>query len=165
MVPPGQYLLQAQRSMFNGWTVIGAAGNVGPISGMFSQNGFEAPAQSGQQWLDLTGNSNSATGVEQTVKTVADAIYELSFHVGNIVDQSGLFGTSSTVDVLVNGESIGTRTNKGGLGTMKLNWQRFEMSFTARSASTKLSFINRDGSSDNANGLDNVILTAREPQP
>jgi hypothetical protein len=46
MVPPGQYLLQAQGSMFNGWTVIGA-GNVGSVSGMFSQNGFKPQRRAG----------------------------------------------------------------------------------------------------------------------
>ena len=53
--------------------------------------------ETGKQWLDLTGLSNSATGVAQTVKAVPDATYKLSFALGNVVDAGGTFGKSSTI--------------------------------------------------------------------
>src|ERR1700722_13443831 len=67
----GSYLVYSTGDTFAGWKVVGAAGNVGIVSGTFEQNGFTFPAVKGAQWLDLTGVSNSATGVQQTVATTA----------------------------------------------------------------------------------------------
>ena len=68
-----------------------------------------------KQWLDLTGGtSNQQVGVAQSVKTRPGASYRLSFAVGNVVDPAGVFGTSSTVNVLVNGYKVLAATNKRG---------------------------------------------------
>ncbi len=142
-----------------GWTVVGAPGDVAPVSGTFAQNGFSFPAEDGKQWIDLTGTSNTATGVQQTVTTVPGVTYNLAFFVGNVVNPSGIFGTTSTINVFVNGQKVLAATNSGGSGTKTMNWKRFITSFVATSTSTKIGFINGDPANDNSNGLDNVSVS------
>ncbi|HEY2105282.1 MAG TPA: DUF642 domain-containing protein [Candidatus Binataceae bacterium] len=160
MVAPGSFTLASTgSSTIPGWTVVGASGNVAVTSGTFAQNGYSFPAENGKQWLDLTGTSNTATGVSQTVTTVPGTSYSLSFWVGNVVDPGGIFGASSTVKVQVNGVNIFSATNSNGSGTMTMNWKRFGFSFFAFSTSTKITFINGDPASDTSNGLDGVLLS------
>ncbi len=142
---------------FNHWTVIGASGNVGIVSGTFKQNGFSFPAEKGKQWLDLTGLSNAATGVQETVQTTSGASYTLKFWVGNVYDPGGIFGTTSTVKVLINGSTVASDTNSQQ-GTT-LVWQKFTVHFKAASSSTQVGFVNGDPSNDTSNGLDAISLT------
>ena len=111
----------------------------------------------------MTGLSNSATGIQQTVATSVGTVYDLSFWVGNQVNPGGIYGISSTIEILVGGASLGSFTNTGGAGTNTQDWQQFTLSFTALGASTPIQFLNRDASSDNTNGLDNVVLLAQGP--
>jgi hypothetical protein len=77
-VPTRSFTLFATGSAsITGWTVVGptGVGNVAIVRGNFTQfeNGinFIFPAQSGVQWLDLTGISNTpGEGVSQTVTTI-----------------------------------------------------------------------------------------------
>ncbi len=167
VVPSASFQGFGTGSSFGGWTVVGASGNVAVVSGSFTQNGFNFPAQSGAQWLDLTGTSNTATGVQQTIATVIGSTYSLSFWVGNIVDPNGIFGTTSTVAVLVNGTALASATNTGA-GSPTQAWQQFTRSFTATSTLTTLTFLNGDPSNDTSNGLDNIVLlgpTSTVPEP
>jgi len=159
VVPSGSFQLFSTGSTFAHWSVVGAAGNVAVVSGSFTQNGFSFPARAGAQWLDLTGISNSATGVAQTVPTTPGANYALAFWIGNVVDPSGAFGVSSTVNVLVNGIQMFTATNSGGAGMTTQVWKKFTTTFTATSASTTIEFDNGDPSNDTHNGLDAVKMT------
>ncbi|HEY5087720.1 MAG TPA: DUF642 domain-containing protein [Gemmatimonadaceae bacterium] len=143
-----------------GWTVVGASGNVGDVSTTFMQNGFSFPAHSGNAWLDLTGVSQTATGVAQSFATTLGATYNLSFWVGNICNSGGIFGTTSTVKVY-NGTSttsMFSATNSGCTANT-LYWQQFMTSFVASGTSTTLSFVNGDPSNDTSNGLDDVMVT------
>ena len=140
------------------WKVIGAPGNVGIVSGTFTQGGFSFPAKSGNQWLDLTGESNTATGVTQTVPTVSGTTYTLTFWVGNVYDPTGIFGTTSTVDVFVDGTRVLKATNSRRSTTQV--WQQFETRFIASSHPTNITFINGDPSSDTSNGLDAISINA-----
>jgi hypothetical protein len=159
VVPAGSFQLFFTGGSFTGWSVVGATGNVGIVSGTFTQNGISFPAEDGSQWLDLTGlNSNSATGVQQTVATTPGTTYDLSFFVGNVVNPGGIFGTTSTVRVLVNGTLLLSATNSQG-GTT-LTWEKFSQVFTASSSSTTITFLNGDLPSGFSNGLDNIVLTA-----
>lgn len=160
-VPTGGFQLIAAGSSFGGWNVVGAAGNVGPISGAYALSGLSFPAQEGNQFVDLTGLSNTATGVEQAIATSAGIVYDLSFWVGNMVNPGGLFGLTSTVELFIEGASQGVFVNANGAGTGRLDWQQYSISFTALDSSTSIRFLNRDGSTDNVNGLDNVVLVAR----
>jgi len=156
VVGSGSYEAFSTGQTFKHWTVIGASGDVAIVSGTFTQNGFSFPAEKGKQWLDLTGLSNTPTGVQETVTTVAGATYTLTFWVGNVYDPGGIFGTTSTVNVLVDGSSVANDTNSQQ-GTTQV-WQKFKVHFTAASATTQVGFLNGDPSNDTNNGLDAVSL-------
>jgi hypothetical protein len=109
-----------------------------------------------------------ASGVEQVVATTVGTVYDLSFWVGNLVDAGGPFGTTSTVNFLLNGVQALAATNTGGTGTATDSWEQFMLQFTASSASTTLDFINGDSGTDGSNALDNVVLTTAStstPEP
>lgn len=161
VVPQGSYTSFSTGQDFGPhWTVVGAAGNVAIVSGQFTQNGFSFPAKKGAQWLDLTGNSNTATGVAQTISTVAGTNYALGFFIGNMHDAGGIFGTTSTVDVQIDGVSVASFTNKCGKGSAVLCWRRFSMDFVAKGTQTTIAFINGDPPGDTSNGLDGVSVVA-----
>jgi hypothetical protein len=158
VVPSGGFVLYDTGSTFFKWTVVGAAGNVAPISGDHQQFGFTFPSKRGAQWIDLTGTSNTATGIAQTVPTTPGLSYTLTFFVGNIYNPGGIGGTTSTVNVLVDGGQILAAVNDRGEGTTTQKWKRFSTTFTATSANTTIAFINGDPGSDNVNGLDAISL-------
>ena len=155
VVPKGGYLLFTLGQSFKGWQVIGAQGNVAPISGEYAQAGIRFNTQDGAQWLDMTGISNTATGVQQIVQTQPGAKYELSFYVGNV--SGSIFGTTSTIELLVDGQSIGRYTNDTKIPGQQ-DWRQMKVEFTASKAATTIAFINRDPPNDNSNGSDNVSL-------
>ena len=141
-----------------GWTVVGPEASI--VSTNYASLGFTFPAEDGKQWLDLTGDlSNRVEGVEQTFATTPDTTYSVSYFVGNQVNPGGPWGTTSTVDVLVDGALIQTATNSMGAGGTIQVWEQFTTSFLATSSSTTLEFLNEDPLSDNSNGLDNVVVT------
>jgi hypothetical protein len=158
--PVSFYLVVSTGQSFSGWKVVGASGDVGVVSDTFTQNGFTFPAASGRQWLDLTGLDNAATGVSQTVKNLAvGTSYTLTFSVGNVSDPGGIFGTTSTVDVRVNGHLLMTAVNTKGAGTTKQVWKKFTKTFVATKATAAITFLNGDPPSDGNNGLDAVALS------
>lgn len=158
VVPKGSYATFRTGQSFPGWQVTGASGSVSPISGDYAQAGLRWNAQSGAQWLDMTGPSaSSGTGVQQSVSTQPGATYTLVFYVGNVV--AGGFGNSSSIEVMVDGKSLGTVRNDSSMAGQQ-SWQRFQMPVTAATATTTIAFINRDPRNDNSNGLDNVSLTS-----
>lgn len=147
-----------------GWTVVGPQASI--VSGSYKSFGLSFPAEDGSQWLDLTGDgSNKVEGVKQTVSTTAGSTYDLSFYVGNQVNSSGIYGTTSTVNVLLNGAPAQTFTNSLGAGGTTQVWEQFSLSFVAASGSTTIEFLNLDPSTDNTNGLDNVVLTQQATSP
>jgi hypothetical protein len=171
-VPAGSYTDYLSGSTgITGWTVVGSGGDVAVVSGSFAEGGVAFPAEDGSQWLDLTGvTANSTEGVEQTVATTAGTSYTLSFWVGNVDNPGASFGTTSAVNVYlsgVGGTLLGTFTNSSTTSNT-LVWQQFTPTFTATGSSTTIDFINEDPSTDNSNGLDNVVLTANAsvtPEP
>src|SRR5262249_42899175 len=138
-----------------GWTVVGAQRtSVSIVNHLYTSAGFSFPAQDGAQWLDLTGFVvNQVEGVQQTVQTTPGTTYRLSFWVGNVGPG---YGTTSTIEVTVNGASAGSFTNSTPART--LNWQQFSFPIVATGASTTIAFFNRDPAGDDSNGLDNVSL-------
>ena len=158
-VPAGSFTSYSVGSaLLTGWNVIGPADTVvSVVSGTFSQNGVTFQAQDGIQWLDLTGvNSNSTEGVSQSLATTAGDVYQLSFYVGNTTGGS-IFGSTSTVNVSINGTPTFSDTNSTTNAT-GLSWELFTHTFIA-STMTTLAFLNGDPGADNSNGLDNVALT------
>ncbi|MCB1596364.1 MAG: DUF642 domain-containing protein [Gammaproteobacteria bacterium] len=155
VVGKGRYLTFPAGQSFAGWQVIGS-GSVSPISGEYVASRITFNAQQGSQWLDMTGpGSNSAAGVQQTVRTQPGTRYELVFYVGNVV--GGSFGTTSSIEVLVDGKSLGVSRNASNSPGGQ-SWGQVKLPITATGNSTTIAFINRDPSNDNSNGLDNVSL-------
>jgi hypothetical protein len=157
-VPVGGFTnFNSGSTLLTGWTVVGR--QVSIVSGTFTQNGISFPAENGTQWLDLTGdNSNSSEGVEQSVPTTPGADYSLSLWVGNVTNPDGIFGITSTVDVLIDGTQLLAAENSG-FGTTAQVWQQFTVPFTAKTSGTTVEFLNADPPNDNTNGLDNITLT------
>jgi len=158
VVKPGTYRLFNTGRTFSHWQVVGDSGSVTLVSGTFTQNGFSFPAKAGVQWLDLTGNSQTTTGVAQTVATTPGAAYTLTFFVGNIYDPHGSFGVSSTVNVWVDGQQVYRATNSRGKGKTSMVWQKFTTTIVTTNSPTTIAFINGDPPNDSANGLDQITL-------
>jgi hypothetical protein len=159
VVPNGSYQLFSTGQRFPGWAVVGARGNIASISGTYTSDGLLFPAKTGKQWCDLTGLTNSATGIAQRAKTVPGTRYRLTFSVGNEVNPGGIFGTATSVAVAVNGHRLLLATNTLGADTKRQVWKSFLVTFKATSKTTTISFINRDPPTDNEDGLDAVSLT------
>lgn len=159
LVPAGGFTnFNSGSTAITGWTVVGP--QVSVVSGTYASFGLTFPAEDGKQWLDLTGDaSNALEGVEQAVATTPGSTYDLSYFVGNQVNPGGPYGTTSTVEVLADGSIVQKSTNSMGAGGAVQVWQQFTTSFVAASSSTNIEFLNLDPSSDNTNGLDNVVLT------
>jgi uncharacterized protein DUF642/PEP-CTERM motif-containing protein len=166
-VPAGGFSNFGTGTTIGGWTVVGPQASI--VSGSFSQDGISFPAEDGLQWVDLTGDgSNSLEGLQQSVATVPGHTYLLSFWVGNVNNPGGIFGTTSSVDLEINGAPHGTFTNSCASCTSTQAWQQFTTSFVASGATTMVTFLNEDGPADNSNGLDNVVLTGQAagvPEP
>ena len=157
-VPAGRLTNFTTGSSITSWTVLGPEAAV--VNSKFTSFLVQFPASDGSQWLDLTGFlSTNAGGVEQTVSTIPGKVYHLSFAVGNVFDPRGIYGTTSTVAVTINGIPLGKFTNSCGTCTHILTWQTFTASFVASSPTTVIRFLNADPPTDNSNGLDNVVLT------
>lgn len=158
-VPDGSFTnFDTGSSLLTGWAVVGT--QVSIVSGALGAGSMTFPAQEGSQWLDLTGyRTNSRDdGVTQTVATIPGTRYTLSFWVGNVVDPGGTYGSTSTVEVSINGGQRMPFTNKDGAGMTSMNWQQFTHPFTANATSTTITFFNGDPADDNSNGLDNVVI-------
>ena len=158
IAPSGGFLVFNVGSKFSKWHVVGAAGDIGIVSGTFAQNGFTFPAGCGAQWVDLTGIRTTGVGVAQKIATVQGSQHVLTFSVGNVVDPNGIFGTTSTVNVLVNGAQTFKAVNKKGVGSKVQVWKRFTTTITAPSNSTTITFVNADPAGDDNNGLDCITL-------
>jgi hypothetical protein len=146
-----------------GWAVTGPADTgVSIVSTTFVQDGVTFGAESGNQWVDLTGDgSNSTEGIMQSVATTPGTNYALTFYIGNTTG-GGIFGTTSTGALYINGTEVNTYENSNADST-GLNWEQFTYGFTASGASTTIGFVNLDPSTDNSNGLDMVDLEVGAP--
>jgi Protein of unknown function (DUF642) len=133
-----------------GWTVSAPSGNVAIIG---AGGGANYPAQSGAQWIDLTGTSGLGQGLTQTFDTNSGHSYLVSFWVGSAQRDGSV---TSIVDATVNGSNVGAYqyTNLGST----VAWENFTFSFLSSGASTTLGFFNGNtiGSLD---GLDDVSVT------
>jgi Protein of unknown function (DUF642) len=163
LVQAGSYLVFNPPGNIPGWTVVGdPKKEVAIVSGSYCQSGVCFPAENGQQWLDLTGGNNPATGegVQQTVHTIPGETYQLSFWVGN-TSGGGLGGVDSTVNGSITSTnlSIDFFCENSTLSPAGLVWQRCTQYFTAKDTSTTITFTNGDKPTDYVNGLDNVVLT------
>jgi hypothetical protein len=163
LVPAGSYTTFNTGDKFKGWTVVGATGNVAEVNDTFTYCGHTFPARKGHQFLDLTGTTNTPTGVRQTVATIAGATYSLSFAIGNVYDLSSNCGTTSTVNLSIDGNPVASFTNKAGKTSTAIEWKKYSIEFVAAGATTNIAFFNGDPASETANGLDAVTLQMVSP--
>jgi hypothetical protein len=159
VVPKGSYTTFSKGKSFFHWRVTGNSGNVAVTSRTFVSHGYKFPTPCGNQWLDLTGTSNTKTGVVQRVPTTSGKTYTIAFEVGNTYQSAGSLGTSSIVLVYVDGKKIDTAKNTMGKGLMHIVWEKFSTQFTAQSTTAAIKFLNGDPPSDAVNGLDCVTVT------
>jgi len=158
-VPVGGFTTFATGTGFPGWKVVGARGNVGVTSTQFVARGFNLPAHAGSQWIDLSGTIDLVNvGVQQAVATTPGVRYQLKFSIGNVFDDSGPFGTSSRVDVFLNGMLATSAITFLGDPT-NMAWEDFSFEFVATSNKTTLTFMDADPQGDQICGLDSVSLT------
>jgi hypothetical protein len=143
------------------WRVIGSGcGNVAVVSRTYTRGGIRFAAQAGNQYLDLTGNTNNGcpTGVQQSVSTTAGNTYELTFWVGNAYDPERNW-SGARVDVYVNDILATSVINTGGAANPTQQfWRPFTYRFKATTARTLIAFLNGAYFSRNS-GLDSVSLT------
>ena len=158
---PGTFALVGSGVRYGVWRVIGEPGNVAFVGSGYNHRGFTFNAlKAGEPWVNLAGISRSNTGLAHgVVPTVVGQSYVLTFAVGNVVDPSGFYGTSSTVKVCENSTYLGSYTNSGGAGTKTLNWQNFAVTFTATDPYTVIALVNGDGPNDWLCGVDNILLS------
>jgi len=143
------------------WRVVGASGNVAWTSGSYTHGGLSFPAQGGtsKTWVNLAAISRTATGIAHApVPTIVGQRYTLTFYVGNIVDPSGLYGTSSSVKVYENARLLGVSSNSSGAGTNTETWQQFSLAFDADALWTTIAFVNGDPPGDMNCGIDTVVF-------
>jgi hypothetical protein len=159
-VPSGSYTTYGKGQKFSGWSVVGKPGNIAVVSDKFVYGGYTFPAACGHQLVDLTGTSDSRTGLQQSIKTTTGATYTLTFDVGNAYG-SGNIGTSSTVLAYVAGKQVLRAKNTKGKGLTHMVWQAFSTTFQATSSQTGVKLINGDPVSDTVNGLDCVTVTLK----
>jgi len=164
IVPSGSAATFYLGQEFSGWVVTGEPGTVSVASGNFVIGGFALPAHGGSQWLDLTGESNTQTGVQQTVSTTSGSVYNLSFWVGNSYEPGYGSEASSTINVFVNGQLLTSALNTDGKGVAAQVWRKFSAKFQATTRQTSIVFMNADPGSDSTNGLDDVSLNVDQNQ-
>src|SRR4029077_8125613 len=127
-----------------------------PLSTSTVDGAFLFPAEDGQQSVDMTGTSDTATGVSQTVTTMPGHTYCLSFWVGNVYDPDNAksYGTTSTINVLVDGQRFAVAPNEDQATT--LSWEPFTSTVVAKGAATTIAFVNGDPTGDSSNFLADV---------
>jgi hypothetical protein len=147
------------------WTVIGPAGS--NIALQSNSVTAAVQAEDGSQYLDLTGTLDGQSiygGVQQTIATVANTTYALTFFGGNYSFNSAAFDSGQTGLEAIAGAAQQTFTVPAV--TSGYTWDKFTMSFTATGASTTISILGTAG--DLFTGLDNVSVvqtSSAAPEP
>jgi Protein of unknown function (DUF642) len=161
-IPAGTYVNYAAGSTdITGWTVVGLHNSL--VETTVVDRGITFNAQSGNQWLDLTGPGPNlaANGISQDIITILGQTYEISFYVGSATDDTFYF--ASTIDLSVNGGPRTGFTNNTA-PTDHVDWKLFSSTFTASGNTTNITFYHGGTSGNHIAGLDNVsIATIPEP--
>lgn len=143
------------------WSVLGP--EVAIVSGALSGGGFTFQAQSGSQWMDLSGDGNPGpgNGISQSIATQVGMQYDLSFYIGSAWVGSGAI-LAPTVDVIIGSAPRAQFTNTNLATGGQMNWQVFATTFVADSSVTTIQFFygNAAGTTNWVVGLDTVSMSA-----
>lgn len=160
VVTPGSYSTLGGGSTAGPWTVRGT--EVALVSTSFSGGGFTYQAQSGNQWMDLSGalNPNPTNRVVQTISTQAGTEYELSFYVGSAWT-GGQFVLQPIVDVTIGNGPAASFTNPNTATGAQMDWLQFVTRFVASGSSTDIEFRygNSAATLNYIVGIDTVSVT------
>lgn len=141
------------------WLVIGDSGSVDVFGKGFTYAGFDIVARKGNQQLDLTGASDSAMGIQQTIKTAPEATYTLTLSIGTVYGPDQGLGVASTVNILVDGAALTSFTNKAKKnGPAVQQWRKFSTQFVASGDKTTIAFMNGDPHDDTDNAIDAISV-------
>ena len=146
------------------WSVVGyLTGDptqVSLVNRSYQKVGFTFNAHSGQQSLNLTNGDDGQHGVVQTVQTTAGTTYRLSFWAGTAYDPNNIFTSMGKVEAYVNGILLATAIVVGVPNTTTVNWQKFEVTFTATSDHSQIMLVDGTILAGEV-GLDDVELQAQ----
>ena len=154
------------------WSTLGGGSTAGPwlvrgvevalVSTTFTGGGFTYQAQSGAQWMDLSGgvNPNPTNSVVQAIATQVGTEYELSFYVGSAWT-GGQFVLQPIVDVTIGNSPATSFTNPDTAAGAQMNWLQFVTRFVATDTSTEIEFRygNAAATLNYVVGIDTVSVT------
>jgi len=129
------------------------------IGTLYTENAGQFEAQDGTRSVDLTGSGHAAFtgGISQAVNLSTGLSYTLTFWLGNMDDAAGNYGGASSLEVLINGVSMGTFTNSASTPGL-VNWAQRSLTFTATVDLNAITFRDATPLADHYAGLDNVFL-------
>ena len=134
-----------------GWSTVSG-------SGIELRNQVAGNAATGKNFVELDSNSNS--GMSQTLTTMAGSFYTLSFDYSA---RGGVSAASNGIEVLWNGASVASVTADGN-GLSGNDWHLF--SYTVAGTGSDVLSFRSVGISDSLGGsLDSVSVTAAIPEP
>jgi Protein of unknown function (DUF642)/PEP-CTERM motif len=149
-----------------GWTVVGQPLRGDPITWINNSSPYSITAPDGLYSLDLTGYHDGVpfSGVQQTINTVANGQYQLTFSLGTTYNAGY---TGSPAGIQASAGSTTASYNVSSTGTGPLNqWITETLNFTATGSQTTISLIGNDGIA--YIGLDKVDvegLSSAVPEP
>jgi hypothetical protein len=155
--------LPSGSTTITGWTVIG-----GPqvlqdgLAWLSNGNPFLVSTPFGNNFLDLTGYRDTAPyfGITQTIPTVANQAYTLTFDLGVLQGSPIYSGPIGVTAMAGTASSAISNFNPSGTGNI---WQQFSLNFTATGSTTPISFLGTQG--NEYIGLDNVSVNPSSVVP
>ncbi len=167
----GGYDNYATGATIGPWTVVGSSPRsdaVSVVTNDFTQRGFSFIGQGGTgQWADLAGqDTNGANGVEVKLSGFLNKAYTVSFWLGTVYDPP-VFGTSTTVSLLVNGFQTFSATTLGVPGESTQIWEKFTFTSNGVSNVDELTFrfISGDPGTDFNSAFDSVDIRTVDAVP
>jgi hypothetical protein len=137
--------LLAGSTTMTGWTVTGDS-----LAWINTPNPFVLTASSGTKFLDLTDYAFGGPygGVRQTISTVSNAVYRISFDVGAVSGTAKVQVTAGNLSDIASSVASNGHT-----------WTTYSSFFTASSGSTVIEFFgNQADGGGHYLGLDNVRI-------
>jgi hypothetical protein len=159
-LPGGGSVVPAGSTYITDW-VVGGNGDVAIADGR-NPAGDYSPAQDGNFFLDLSGDEPTHATIYQDFTTTPGIQYSLTFYIGS---SSHYTPAQQIINVQLLGTSVLLDTTLTPLAPSgHINWLEETFSFKPDSTTTRLSFVDKSGSDDNASYVDNVSVS-EVPEP